>query len=161
VGDVRRDGRGRHTTRHRELLALPGGAVLVDTPGLRPQLWGGEFDDAFADLVALAAHCRFADCAHETEPSCAVRSAIAAGDLDAARLASYRKLQRELEAVEARRSRRVWAARKRRWRQRARESRHARRYGKEFGVKPADERQGHGWRAGTDRRAIPRHRLRE
>jgi len=130
TADVRRDGRGRHTTRHRELVALPGGALLVDTPGLRElQLWDGDLDGAFSDLVELAAGCRFSDCAHDREPGCAIRAAIDSGELDPARLASYRKLERELEAVEGRRDLRVWAERKRRWRQRARESRHARRYG--------------------------------
>ena len=126
---VRSDGRGRHTTRHRQLLALPGGALLVDTPGLRElQLWDGDLDGAFADVVGPAAECRFSDCAHEQEPGCAVRAAIAGGTLDPQRLEAYRKLQRELEALEARRDRRLWAERKRRWRQRSRESRRARRY---------------------------------
>lgn len=130
TADVRRDGRGRHTTRHRELVALPGGALLVDTPGLRElQLWEGNLDEAFGDVVALAAGCRFSDCAHMSEPGCAVRAAIETGELDPDRLASYRKLERELDAVQARRSRRLWAERKRRWRQRARESRQERRYG--------------------------------
>jgi ribosome biogenesis GTPase len=130
VGGVRRDGRGRHTTRHRELVALPGGALLVDTPGLRElQLWEGDVDGAFADVLALAERCRFADCAHVHEPDCAVRAAIVSGELDGARLASYRKLQREVAATESRRDQRVRIERKRRWRQRARETRQARRYG--------------------------------
>jgi ribosome biogenesis GTPase / thiamine phosphate phosphatase len=134
TAEVRRDGRGRHTTRHRELVALPGGALLVDTPGLRElQLWDGDLDEAFSDLTALAADCRFADCAHDSEPGCAVQAAIESGELDQARLESYRKLERELESVAARRSRRVWAERKRRWRQRARETKQARRYGKRGG----------------------------
>jgi ribosome biogenesis GTPase / thiamine phosphate phosphatase len=121
---LRRDGRGRHTTRHRELFALPGGALIIDTPGLRElQLWDGDVDEAFADVVELAARCRFSDCAHESEPDCAVREGI-----DPERLKAYRKLQRELAAIEARRDRRLWAENKRRWRQRARESRRARRY---------------------------------
>jgi len=121
---LRRDGRGRHTTRHRELFALPGGALIIDTPGLRElQLWEGDVDEAFADVVELAARCRFSDCAHESEPDCAVRDGI-----DPERLKAYRKLQRELAAIEARRDHRLWAENKRRWRQRARESRRARRY---------------------------------
>jgi len=121
---LRRDGRGRHTTRHRELFAVPGGALIIDTPGLRElQLWEGDVDEAFADVVELAARCRFSDCAHESEPDCAVREGI-----DPERLKAYRKLQRELAAIEARRDRRIWAERKRQWRQRARESRRARRY---------------------------------
>jgi ribosome biogenesis GTPase / thiamine phosphate phosphatase len=126
---VRSDGRGRHTTRHRELLPLPGGALLIDTPGLRElQLWQGDVDEAFADVVDLAAECRFSDCAHETEPDCAIRGAIASGALDGERLKAYRKLQRELLAIEARSNRRLRSELKQRWRQRARESRHARRY---------------------------------
>ena len=129
TGAVRADGRGRHTTRHRELLPLPGGALLVDTPGLRElQLWQGDVDEAFADVVEIAACCRFSDCAHRTEPGCAVRAAIAQGTLDPDRLKAYRKLQRELESIAARRDRRLASERKRRWRQRARESRRARRY---------------------------------
>lgn len=127
--EVRRDGRGRHTTRHRQLIALPGGALLVDTPGLRElQLWEGDLDDAFRDIVELAAECRFSDCAHETEPDCAIQEALADGTLDPERLKAYGKLQRELEAIAARADRRLRAERKRRWRQRARESRQARRY---------------------------------
>ena len=129
TGGLRADGRGRHTTRHRELFALPGGALLIDTPGLRElQLWQGDVDEAFSDVVDLAAVCRFSDCGHETEPGCAVNTAIAGGTLDPERLKAYRKLQRELASIAARRDRRVGAEMKRRWRQRARESRHARRY---------------------------------
>ena len=130
IGDVRRDGRGRHTTRHRELVVLPGGALLVDTPGLRElQLWDGDLDGAFGDVLAFAERCRFSDCAHDREPGCGIRAAIESGELEPARFASYRKLQRELAAIDARRDRRIGAERKRRWRQRARESRQARRHG--------------------------------
>ena len=95
--DVRDDGRGRHTTTHRELLRLPWGAWLIDTPGLREVgVWGGA-GGAFADVDALAAACRFSDCRHETEPGCAVR-----GNVDAARLASWRKLQAEAARTMAR-----------------------------------------------------------
>ncbi|GII60930.1 putative ribosome biogenesis GTPase RsgA [Sphaerisporangium krabiense] len=99
TGTVRaQDGKGRHTTVRRELLPLPGGGVLIDTPGLR----GISLHDAadgleqvFAEIEDLAAHCRFGDCAHDTEPGCAVQAAIAAGELPERRLRSYRKLQRE------------------------------------------------------------------
>ena len=129
TGSLMADGRGRHTTRHRELFALPGGALLIDTPGLRElQLWQGDVDEAFADVVELAAECRFTDCRHETEPDCAIRGAIATGKLDPERLKAYRKLQRELASIARRRDRRLWAENKRRWRQRARETRRARRY---------------------------------
>jgi len=129
TGTVMADGRGRHTTRHRELFALAGGALLIDTPGLRElQLWQGDVDEAFADVVELAAGCRFSDCGHDTEPGCAVRAAIADGTLDPERLTAYYKLQRELASIARRRDKRLSAENKRRWRQRARESRHARRY---------------------------------
>jgi ribosome biogenesis GTPase len=127
---LRNDGRGRHTTRHRQLLVLPGGAILVDTPGLRElQIWEGDLDSAFADIAELATHCRFNDCAHSTEPECAVRDALDTGELDPDRWRNYVKLQRELRAVEARSSRRIQRELKSRWRARARETRRARRYG--------------------------------
>src|SRR4029453_3067060 len=84
TGDVRRDGRGRHTTTHRELVRLPGGALLLDTPGMRElQLWGDEsaLEETFADVAELASRCRFTDCAHGSEPGCAVRAALAGGSL--------------------------------------------------------------------------------
>jgi ribosome biogenesis GTPase / thiamine phosphate phosphatase len=130
TADARRDGRGRHTTRHRQLLVLPGGSLLIDSPGLRElQVWEGDLDSAFADIAALAAQCRFNDCSHEVEPGCAVRAALEGGALEPARLASYRRLERELLRVAARRSSRVRRELKRRWRQRARETRRARRRG--------------------------------
>ncbi|HWK29639.1 MAG TPA: ribosome small subunit-dependent GTPase A [Solirubrobacter sp.] len=93
------DRRGRHTTVTRELLALPAGGWLIDTPGIRVAgLWDGT-GEAFADVDALAAQCRFADCGHDTEPGCAVRAA-----LDPERIAAWRKLQRELEWVNDRRA---------------------------------------------------------
>ncbi len=93
------DGRGRHTTVTRELIALPGGALVVDTPGLREVgLWDGAAD-AFADVDELAAGCRFADCRHDTEPGCAVR-----GVLDRERLAAWRKLELEQARLEDRKA---------------------------------------------------------
>jgi ribosome biogenesis GTPase len=92
------DSKGRHTTTSRELFILPGGALLMDTPGLREmQLWDSEGGVAqtFADIDALAAQCRFADCRHEDEPGCAVQAAVSTGALDAARLENRRKLLRE------------------------------------------------------------------
>jgi len=94
------DSRGRHTTTSRELFALPGGALLMDTPGLREmQLWDAEQGVAqtFADIDALATQCRFGDCRHEGEPGCAVQAALSAGTLDPARLENRRKLLREQE----------------------------------------------------------------
>ncbi len=93
------DARGRHTTVTRELLALPGGAFLIDTPGIRVAgLWDGT-GDSFADIDELATRCRFADCGHDSEPGCAVRA-----ELDPERIAAWRKLQRELEWVNDRRA---------------------------------------------------------
>ncbi len=92
------DSRGRHTTTHRELFELPGGALLVDTPGIRALevLSADEgVETAFDDVVDIAATCRFSDCRHEGEPGCAVRAALADGRLTEDRLASHRKLERE------------------------------------------------------------------
>jgi ribosome biogenesis GTPase len=133
TGDLRNDGRGRHTTRHRQLLVLPDGSVFVDTPGLRElQVWEGDLDSAFSDIAELAGECRFNDCAHGTEPGCAVQEALEGGALDPERWSNYLKLQRELRALEARRSSRVRRELKRRWRQRARETKQARRHGRRF-----------------------------
>jgi ribosome biogenesis GTPase len=99
------DQRGRHTTTRRELIVLPGGALLIDTPGLREiQLWsdGAGLDAAFEDVSGLFASCRFTDCSHGEEPGCAVRAAVEEGRLEPARLASFRKLQAELRALETR-----------------------------------------------------------
>jgi len=99
------DQRGRHTTTHRELIALPGGALLLDTPGLREiQLWsdGAGLDAAFEDVSGLFASCRFTNCSHVNEPGCAVRAAVEEGRLDPARLESFRKLRAEMRALEIR-----------------------------------------------------------
>jgi ribosome biogenesis GTPase len=100
IGDVRGgDHRGRHTTTSRHLLAVPGGGVLIDTPGLRSLALIGEdgITAAFAEIEDLAAGCRFSDCRHEREPGCAVRAAVEDGLLDPDRLANYRKLLKESE----------------------------------------------------------------
>jgi ribosome biogenesis GTPase / thiamine phosphate phosphatase len=101
TSDVRAgDGRGRHTTTARELFVLPGGALLIDTPGLRElQLWHPDdgLGQTFADIESLAAQCRFGNCTHETEPGCAVQSALKSGLLDAERLENHKKLIREQE----------------------------------------------------------------
>ncbi|MGY3266824.1 ribosome small subunit-dependent GTPase A [Lysobacter sp. HA35] len=92
------DSRGRHTTTHRALIPLPQGGCLIDTPGMRELKPTGEeaVADTFIDVETLAAQCRFRDCLHEAEPGCAVRAAIASGELDAQRLAHYRKLAGEV-----------------------------------------------------------------
>jgi ribosome biogenesis GTPase / thiamine phosphate phosphatase len=95
-----KDQRGRHTTTHRELVPLPGGALLVDTPGMREiQLWDADegIQETFDDIATLAAGCFFSDCRHDSEPRCAVKEAVAEGRLPADRLESYLKLQRELD----------------------------------------------------------------
>lgn len=93
------DGRGRHTTTHRELVRLPSGVLLLDTPGMRElALWEADaaVADLFEDIQAVAEQCRFADCGHGNEPGCAVNAALAAGTLDPGRFAGWNKLQREL-----------------------------------------------------------------
>ncbi|HEX7312282.1 MAG TPA: ribosome small subunit-dependent GTPase A [Gaiellaceae bacterium] len=102
VREIREDGRGRHTTSHRQLVPLPEGGLVLDTPGMRElQLWDADsgIEAAFQDLESLAAECRFADCAHRREPGCAVRAALANGTLEMERFESWRKLQRELERL--------------------------------------------------------------
>ncbi len=97
-----REGRGRHTTSTRELVRLPGGALLIDTPGLRElEIWteGDGLGEQFKDIEDAAARCRFADCSHEREPGCAVQAAVKDGALDARRLQSFLKLRREVRAL--------------------------------------------------------------
>jgi ribosome biogenesis GTPase len=119
------DDEGRHTTTHRELIVLPGGGLVIDTPGIRElQLWdSGGLDEAFADVEELAAQCRFNDCSHNTEPGCAVKAALAAGELAADRHASWLKLQRELRAIELRHDARLRREEVRKWQLRVREAR--------------------------------------
>lgn len=105
TGEVRAsDGRGRHVTTHRQLVLLPGGGVLVDTPGMRElQLLDEDgIDTVFGDIATLADSCRFRDCRHDAEPGCAVRQAVESGALDAERFDHYRKLEREAQANELR-----------------------------------------------------------
>ncbi len=100
------DGKGRHTTTHRELILFPNGGILMDNPGMRElHLWG-EADDlaeSFSDIETLAENCKFNDCRHRTEPGCAVTKAIDAGTLNPERLASYHKLKNELAKLQKRR----------------------------------------------------------
>lgn len=110
TAEIGADGRGRHTTSHRELVPLPTGALLLDTPGMRElQLWAGEevLDTTFGEISELAAGCRFSDCAHEEEPGCEIRRALGDGTLSQERWDSYRKLQRELRALEIRKDARL------------------------------------------------------
>lgn len=113
------DQRGRHTTTHRELVPLPAGGLLLDTPGLREiQLWGSEegLGAVFDDVEGLAAGCRFRDCAHLSEPGCAVRAAVEAGHLPETRLASYHKLRAELRSLEIRADPELQREQRARWR---------------------------------------------
>jgi ribosome biogenesis GTPase len=104
VAEVRAsDSRGRHTTTARQLFPLPGGALLMDTPGLRElQLWDANegIAQTFSEIEAFAARCRFTNCTHGREPGCAVQAAIQTGGLDLGRLENWRKVQRELEFLE-------------------------------------------------------------
>jgi ribosome biogenesis GTPase len=113
TGDVRAgDHRGRHTTSAAELIAMPAGGWLIDTPGLRAvSLWasGEGIERAFQDVFDLADHCRFRDCKHEDEPGCAVRAAVEAGRLDPRRVRSLARLVAEEAALEAEQRERVRA----------------------------------------------------
>jgi ribosome biogenesis GTPase len=105
TGDVRAsDGRGRHVTTHRQLVLLPGGGLLLDTPGMRElQLLDEDgIDTVFADIGALASQCRYRDCRHESEPGCAVKAAVESGGLEGERLEHYHQLAREAQAYELR-----------------------------------------------------------
>ncbi|MFF4500934.1 ribosome small subunit-dependent GTPase A [Streptomyces sp. NPDC001401] len=112
------DGKGRHTTTTRNLLALPDGGVLIDTPGLRGVgLWDAEsgVGQVFSEIEELAERCRFHDCAHDAEPGCAVRGAVESGELSHRRLESYRKLMRENQWIVAKTDARVRAELRREW----------------------------------------------
>jgi ribosome biogenesis GTPase / thiamine phosphate phosphatase len=117
---IHRSGEGRHMTSHRQLVQLPGGGMIIDTPGLREaQLWEGEdgLGSLFEDIEELALRCRFTDCAHRTEPGCAIKAALADGSLVIARLDSYRKLQRELRAIAAKSDARIRLEERKKWKQ--------------------------------------------
>jgi ribosome biogenesis GTPase / thiamine phosphate phosphatase len=116
--EIRDDGKGRHTTSHRELVRLPGGALIIDTPGMRElQLWVADegLEETFSDVTSLFAHCRFADCAHDQEPGCAVKAALADGTLAPERWESYLKLEAELAHLERRLDKRALSAERKRW----------------------------------------------
>ena len=115
---LRADGKGRHTTVHRELVVLPGGGLVVDTPGLRSVGLtdvSESLDLVFADVEELAEQCRFGDCAHESEPGCAVRAALESGELPERRWESYVKLQREARWMAMRHDARLRAEERSRW----------------------------------------------
>jgi ribosome biogenesis GTPase len=119
TGGIREDdAHGRHTTTHRELVLLPGGALILDTPGMRElglMDAGDGLEATFEDIEALARDCRFNDCGHKNEPGCAVREALEAGLLDQGRWRSFQKLQRELSFLELKEDRIAREANRKRW----------------------------------------------
>ncbi len=121
VKEIRQsDGRGRHTTTTRQMILLPSGGIVIDTPGMREiQLWGDEtsLDSSFADIQSFAQQCRFADCSHAKEPGCAVQAALADGTISPARWESYLKLQRELRHLERKQNIHMARNSKMRWKQ--------------------------------------------
>lgn len=119
AGDVRGDSRGKHTTTHRQLVPLPGGAVLIDTPGLRSiglVATAESVAATFTDIEELSALCKFNDCAHTVEPGCAVQAAIESGELPERRLKSWRSLTKEAQRQEVRADARLSAERNREYR---------------------------------------------
>ncbi|GIH18277.1 ribosome small subunit-dependent GTPase A [Rugosimonospora africana] len=136
--EIRRaDGRGRHTTTYRALIPLPGGGAILDTPGVRAvgmfadpdQSSETGLDQVFSEIDRLAAGCRFADCGHDREPDCAVREALATGELSARRLDSWRRLHRELDREARRRDLRLATEARALWKRRDQERRVTRRVG--------------------------------
>jgi ribosome biogenesis GTPase len=121
VGAIKEsDGKGRHTTTARQLVELPGGALLIDTPGMRElQPWADEsaVDAAFDDILALADGCRFTNCAHNSEPGCAVRAAVESGSVAVDRLEHYRQLLKEAAFEDRKHDKAAAAATKRKWKQ--------------------------------------------
>jgi len=119
IGDVREfDKKGKHTTTHREMILLPEGGIIIDTPGMRElQLWGDEdgLEQTFEDIEELATSCRFNDCGHNGEPGCAIENAIADGSLDPKRFRSYQKLQKELRHLERRQDQKASQLEKKKW----------------------------------------------
>ncbi len=123
------DSRGRHATTHRELVVLPAGGMLIDTPGMRElQLWGDNATatESFDDIDELVLACKFTNCRHETEPGCALRQALEDGTLDAGRFASYQKLQKELAYLARKQDTQEQLKEKERWKKLT--ARHKRNY---------------------------------
>ncbi|MFI6578964.1 ribosome small subunit-dependent GTPase A [Nocardiopsis sp. NPDC050513] len=130
TGEIRGDKRGRHTTTRRQLLTLPGGAMVLDIPGVRRIDVPGDADGVdrtFDDIQEFAERCRFADCSHGPEPGCAVVAAVDEGELDARRLERWNRLRREAERNRSRADRRLREEEKRRWKANDKVARDARR----------------------------------
>ena len=127
VQDIREDdSKGRHTTTHRELVLLPGGGLLIDTPGMREFQLADSADgleSSFQDVTSLAAECRFRDCSHQQEPGCRIQEALGTGELPEDRYASYLKLQRELDYIERKSDVAKQQAERAVWKQRTKEYR--------------------------------------
>jgi ribosome biogenesis GTPase len=139
IGELGRTGNGRHTTTARELTLLPGGGLVLDTPGLRGvQLWAadGGLDLAFADIVELAGWCRFTDCGHAGEPDCAIAAAVADGTLSARRVASHASLRQEVGWLRDRYDARQRAEQRREWKQLSKAVRAGRRASPRHGGTP-------------------------
>jgi len=118
VQEVRGDSKGRHTTTNRELIILPCGGLVIDTPGIREiQVWCdvNGLNKAFADIVGFASQCRFSDCSHKVEPGCAVRDAVEEGQLDSGRLKSYIKMKKEILELERKQNRRTKITERVKW----------------------------------------------
>jgi len=114
------DDKGRHTTTHRELFRMPGGGLLIDTPGMREfQMWDNSesLDTGFKDVEQFASSCRFSDCQHTNQPGCAVQEALENGSLTRERYASYEKLKRELAYVERKADAAAQKAERGKWKQ--------------------------------------------
>jgi ribosome biogenesis GTPase len=112
------DNRGRHTTTHRELIILPSGGLLIDTPGMRElQLWAGSdgLQETFSDIETFTDQCRFRNCKHEKEPGCAVQQALLDGSLDEDRFRNYQKLQQELDYLNRKQDQKAYLVEKERW----------------------------------------------
>jgi ribosome biogenesis GTPase len=126
--EIRDDGMGRHTTTRRELVQLPGGALVIDTPGMRElQLWVADegLEEAFEDVTSLFDLCRFSDCSHDSEPGCAVKAALEDGSLAPERWESYLKLEAEMAHLERRLDKRAASEERKRWKALSRVSRDA------------------------------------
>jgi ribosome biogenesis GTPase / thiamine phosphate phosphatase len=129
TGEVRRDGKGRHTTTHRELHALAGGGVLIDTPGLRavlPHDMGLAAERAFGDIEELAGACRFGDCGHAGEPGCGVAAAVAEGELSRERFEAWQRAEHDRISFERRSDPAAQSEQRREWRSQSRSLRAAR-----------------------------------
>ncbi len=121
-----KDGKGRHTTTHRELILLPTGGLLLDTPGMRElQLWRDDdnLDKSFSDIDELAQDCRFSDCSHETEPGCAVLAAVETGDISEERINNYSKLRKELTYLDRKTDVQAEQAERKKWKAISKEQR--------------------------------------